>query len=176
MPSARDLPDEGHQLADEAAELLRRIKAKDLKLTTAESCTGGLLSSLFTDIEGLSDTFDRGFVTYSEEAKCDLLGIEPIVLRRHGAVSAETATAMVDGALARSNADIAGAVTGYAGQSGDGGEAGLVHLAVRPKNGQLVHPECHFGKRRRDEVRHLAARAALETLDKVLGQTAKTAR
>lgn len=176
MPSARDLPDEAHKLADEAAELLRRIKAKELTLATAESCTGGLLSSLFTDIEGLSNTFDRGFVTYSEEAKSDLLGIEPIILRRHGAVSAETATAMVDGALARSKADIACAVTGYAGASGDGGEAGLVHLAVRRKNGQLVHRECHFGNRRRDEVRHLAARAALEMLDEVLEQPAKPAR
>ena len=168
MPQARDLPDHADVLSEQAAEVLRRVAAKDFKVVTAESCTGGLIASLFTDIEGLSNTFDRGFVTYSEESKSDLLGIEPIVLRRHGVVSSETAIAMADGALERSGADIACAVTGYAGRPGDGAEAGLVHIAVKRRNGPLVHRECHFGDRPRDEVRHLTARAALEMIGEVL--------
>lgn len=169
MPhEARDLRDDTDRLAADAAHVLRQLQGLGMSLATAESCTGGLLASLFTDLEGLSSTFERGLVTYSEAAKSDLLGVEPILLRRHGAVSAETAEAMVEGVLAHSPASVACAVTGYAGKAGEGEEAGLVHIAVKSRTGPLIHRECHFGERPRDEVRHLAARAALEMLEEVL--------
>lgn len=173
MPhEARDLRDDTDRLAADAAHVLRQLQGLGMSLATAESCTGGLLASLFTDLEGLSNTFERGLVTYSEAAKSDLLGVEPILLRRHGAVSAETAEAMVEGVLAHSPASVACAVTGYAGKTGkgagDGEEAGLVHIAVKSRTGPLIHRECHFGERPRDEVRYLAARAALEMLEEVL--------
>ncbi|MDE2404504.1 MAG: CinA family protein [Sphingomonadales bacterium] len=139
-----------------------------MSVTTAESCTGGLIASLLTDIDGLGACFDRGFVTYTERAKSDLLGIEPIELRRHGAVSAETARAMAAGALDRSHADIAIAVTGFAGPAGPKDEEGLVHLACARREGPAILRECHFGPLGRDRVRQLAARGALEILEEVL--------
>jgi nicotinamide-nucleotide amidase len=168
MPEAQDLQDAAHLLADDARDLLERLRRRRAMLTTAESCTGGLLASLFTDIQGCSNVFDRGFVTYSEGSKSDLLGVEPIEIRRHGVVSAEIALSMAEGALARSEAEFACAVTGFAGPAGDGDEAGLVYLAVVSRNGRLIQRESHFGSRPRDEVRHLVARAAIEMLNEAL--------
>ena len=109
--------------------VLNEACARDLRLATAESCTGGLLASLLTDVEGSSHAFDRGFVVYTDEAKRDLLGVPDAVLREHGAVSRAVALAMAEGALERSPADVALAVTGFAGRAKDGEEPGLVHLA-----------------------------------------------
>jgi nicotinamide-nucleotide amidase len=163
-----DLPDEASQLARRAETVLRELDRASLRVATAESCTGGLLASLFTDIEGLSRTFDRGFVTYSVEAKCDLLGLEPIFVERHGVVSREVAHAMAQGALDRSPADIACAVTGFAGRAGPRDEAGLVHLAVLRRGSRPVLRECHFGDDGRDTIRARAAGAVLEMLEEVL--------
>jgi nicotinamide-nucleotide amidase len=166
----RDLPDGAEALAARAEKVLRAMDRRGLKLATAESCTGGLIASLVTDIEGLSSTFERGFVTYSEQSKCDLLGIEPVVIARHGVVSREVALAMAQGALARSEADLAIAVTGFAGPAGPNDEAGLVHLALAARNGRPVTRECHFGGADRDRVRARTAHAAFEMLASVAGE------
>jgi nicotinamide-nucleotide amidase len=162
------LTDDLAQLAELAAKVLRRASRQGLAIVTAESCTGGLLSSLLTDIEGLSGCFDRGFAVYSEAAKVEMLGIEPIDLARHGAVSREIAFAMVRGALDHSRGGLAVSITGFAGPAGSGDEEGLVHLAAQVKGGAPIHRECHFGRRGRDRVRQLAVGAALEMLDEGL--------
>lgn len=168
MAETHDLRDEAHRYEEHARAVLDRAHAAGITVATAESCTGGLLSALFTDLEGYSGAFDRGFVTYSAESKCDLLGIDAIAIRRHGAVSAEIALAMAEGALARSGAGIACALTGYAGPAGDGGEAGLVHIAVVRPGTPPIRRECHFGQRDRATTRQLALAAALEMMDEAL--------
>lgn len=119
-------------LVKTARVLLEQARARGWKIATAESCTGGLISGYLTEIAGSSDVFDRGFVTYSNAAKTELLGVPAALLQAQGAVSAETARAMVEGALARSAADVAVAVTGIAGPGGGTKEkpVGLVHFAV----------------------------------------------
>lgn len=169
QPPVKDLPDGAHALCGHAARVLRAMSAQQLKLTTAESCTGGLIASLVTDVEGLSSTFDRGFVTYSEEAKSDLLGVEPAFIARHGVVSREVARAMAEGALERSSADVAVAVTGFAGKAGPNDEAGLVHIALVRRGERPVLRECHFGEADRDVVRQRVAAAALEMLEDAFG-------
>lgn len=168
MTVPQDLPDEAHRLADAATRVLQLVQDEDCRIATAESCTGGLIASLFTDIEGLSNRFDRGFVTYTEEAKCELLGIEPAFIVRHGVVSREVAVAMAKGALEHSSADLAVSVTGFAGSGGPGDEAGLVHLAVCGERRGTITRECHFGDVGRDRVRFLAASAALEMLEELV--------
>ncbi|HUQ13440.1 MAG TPA: CinA family protein [Novosphingobium sp.] len=165
-----DLPDAAAKLAALAETVLRRVDRAKLRIVTAESCTGGLLASLFTDIEGLSSTFERGFVTYSVEAKCDLLGFEPAFVERHGVVSREVAEAMAQGALARSQADIACAVTGFAGNAGPRDEAGLVHLAVLRRGARPIQRECHFGDAGRDAVRGHTAEAMLAMIGEALDE------
>lgn len=136
------LPDE----VDRAArEVLEAACARDLSLATAESCTGGMLASLLTDVEGVSATFERGFVTYSIEAKCELLGLARGFVESCGAVSREVAVAMAEGALAASHADIALSITGFAGPGGPDDEPGLVHFACARKGRETVHREAHFG-------------------------------
>ena len=167
-PAPTDLPDNAGDLASHAETVLRRIERSGLSVATAESCTGGLIASLFTDIEGLSSNFERGFVTYSVEAKCQMLGLEPVFIERHGVVSAEVARAMAEGALERSHAGIAVGVTGFAGRAGPDDEAGLVHLAVVREGRRPILRECHFGDVGRDKVRLGTARAALEMLEQSL--------
>jgi nicotinamide-nucleotide amidase len=164
-----DLPDDAAKLADFAQEVLGRVAKAGLMIATAESCTGGLLASLCTDIEGLGSTFERGFVTYSEEAKAELLGIERAFIARHGVVSREVAMAMAEGALAHSRADLAVAITGFAGRAGKNDEPGLVHLAARRRGGGSCAREAHYGDVGRDRVRLLTAHAALEMIDELVG-------
>ena len=149
-----------------AADLLARCRAGKLRIVTAESCTGGLIAALLTEIAGSSDVVERGFVTYSNEAKCELLGVPPETLVRHGAVSAETARAMVDGALRHAPADLAVAVTGVAGPGGGSAEkpVGLVHLAALRRGGQVIHQEARFGAIGRSAVRLHTVDAALVLL------------
>lgn len=161
----RDLPEEAQHLADFAKEVMERIAKAHLAVATAESCTGGLLASLLTDLPGRSGAFERGFVTYAERSKCDLLGIDPVEIARHGVVSREIAIAMAEGALAHSRASLAVGITGFAGPGGEGDEPGLVHLAAKRRDGPLVTRECHYGDLGRDRVRMLAANSALEMLD-----------
>ncbi len=115
-----------------STSLLDACKARGLKLATAESCTGGLIAGCLTEIAGSSAVVDRGFVTYSNEAKAELLGVPPSLIEAHGAVSEPVARAMADGALARSLADLTVAVTGVAGPGGGSAEkpVGLVHFAT----------------------------------------------
>ena len=122
-------------------------------ITLAESCTGGLIAAAFTDVEGCSHAFDRGFVVYSEEAKTECLGVEPEILREHGAVSEACARAMARGGLAFSRADPALAVTGFAGPGAPGEEPGLVHFAAARRGGAALALERHYGARPRAEVR-----------------------
>jgi nicotinamide-nucleotide amidase len=170
-----DLPDDAGRLADFAREVLARVDQAGLKIATAESCTGGLVASLCTDIEGLGSTFERGFVTYSEEAKCELLGIEPELIERYGVVSSEVAEAMAAGALSHSRAGLVVAITGFAGKAGKDDEAGLVYLAARRRDGGGNLREAHYGEIGRDRVRMLAARAALEMIGELLLETVQAA-
>ena len=159
------LPD---QLDDQAERLMRRLCEQDLTIATAESCTGGMLAALLTDIEGAGHGFERGFVTYTKDAKTELLGIEPGLLERNEAVTEAVARAMAEGALARSQADLALGVTGFAGPAGDGCEEGLVHMALARKGRPTRHRVEHFGAAGRGPVRVQSLRAMLEMLDEAL--------
>ncbi len=159
------LPDE---LDRQAERLMRRICDAELTIATAESCTGGMFAALLTDIEGCGHGFDRGFVTYSKEAKAELLGIERQLLDLNEAVSEPVARAMAEGALARSKADIAIAVTGFAGPAGDGCEEGLVHFALARRGQPTRHREEHFGPAGRGPVRVQSLRAMLEMIEAAL--------
>jgi nicotinamide-nucleotide amidase len=156
-----------------ARELLDAFRAKGLKLATAESCTGGLIAGLLTEIAGSSDVVERGFVTYSNDAKIELIGVPSDTIAEHGAVSAETARAMAMGALSASRADVAVAVTGVAGPGGGTPEkpVGLVHLAVARDGGRVTHQECRFGGIGRAEVRLATVREALALVMRVLAES-----
>lgn len=123
---------------DLATHLVATLRANNLTVAVAESCTGGLVSAALTDIAGASDVFDRGFITYSNAAKTELVSVPAPVIDDHGAVSAEVAAAMADGALKNSSADIAAAITGIAGPSGGSAAkpVGLVYISV----GRRGHP------------------------------------
>ncbi|WP_066516318.1 CinA family protein [Sphingobium cloacae] len=150
---------------EKAAEtLLHTCCAQELRIATAESCTGGLLASLLTDVEGASHAFERGFVVYSKESKCELLGVARARIDACGAVSREVAIAMATGAINQSHADIALAVTGYAGSAPPGQEAGLVHFACASKGGAVEHREAHFGNIGRGPVRIGTLGIALEMM------------
>ena len=157
-------------MQDEAARLLDAFRARGLRLATAESCTGGLITALLTEIPGASDVVDRGFVTYSNEAKHESLGVPNAVIAEHGAVSQPVARAMAEGALRHSHADIAVSVTGFAGPGGvsDAKPAGLVHLAVARAGGPTLHQECRFGDIGRDQVRAKSVEVALSLLRRAL--------
>ena len=154
-----------------AADLLARCRAERLRVATAESCTGGLIAALLTEVAGSSDVVERGFVTYSNEAKSELLGVPAVMIARHGAVSAETARAMVEGALRHAPADLAVAVTGVAGPGGGSAEkpVGLVHLAALRRGGAILHQEARFGAIGRAEVRLQTVDAALVLLGRLIG-------
>jgi nicotinamide-nucleotide amidase len=151
-------------LIAEAEALLDSFRKRGLKLATAESCTGGLVAGLLTEIAGSSDVVERGFVTYSNAAKHELLGVPEDMLAAHGAVSAPVARAMAEGALAHSAADVAVAVTGVAGPGGGSAEkpVGLVHFGAARRGGAVLHRECRFGDIGRSEVRLASVRAALQ--------------
>lgn len=150
-----------------------KLKGLGLMLVTAESCTGGLIAAAMTNNPGSSAVFERGFVTYSNEAKMEALGVSKETLMKHGAVSAQTATAMVKGAIAHSRAEIAVAVTGIAGP--DGGSAdkpvGLVYIGYGDKAGVTEVVEHRF-KGNRDEVRRQSVEAALKHVSKFVDNIA----
>jgi nicotinamide-nucleotide amidase len=159
-------------LVQRAAALLKRYEAEGLRIVTAESCTGGLLAALLTQVPGSSTVVERGFVTYSNEAKTDMLGVAADLIARHGAVSEPVARAMAEGALIVSPADVSIAVTGLVGPGG-GSEAkpvGLVHLAAARRGGATLHRQCGFGDIGRDGVRMRSVEAALALLQQVLDQ------
>lgn len=149
-----------------AEVVIRRAEAKGLIIATAESCTGGLVSGALTAIAGSSAVLDRGFVTYSNEAKVEMLGVDSDLLASFGAVSESTARAMAKGAVARSRASIAVSVTGIAGPGGGSPQkpVGLVHFAAHGPNGCTVHLEKRFGDIGRDAIRLESVRTALGLL------------
>jgi nicotinamide-nucleotide amidase len=144
--------------------LLREANDAGLMLATAESCTGGLLASLLTDVDGGGHVFDRGFVVYSEHAKCELLGLAQQQIDRCGAVSRDVAVAMAEGALAASDAQVALAITGFAGPGAPGDEPGLVHFACAREGRDIAHREEHFGDIGRGGVRQACLEVALEMM------------
>ncbi len=149
-----------------ATTVLDTARAKKLRIATAESCTGGLIAGLLTEIPGSSDVLERGFVTYSNEAKEELLGVPQALIRDHGAVSEAVARAMAEGAAANSSAQLTVAVTGIAGPGG-GTKAkpvGLVHVAVCRKGRPTLHEEHRFGDVGRTQVRLRTVEAALRLL------------
>jgi nicotinamide-nucleotide amidase len=159
------LPD---HLDEQAERLMHRLCEMELKVATAESCTGGMLAALLTDIQGAGHGFDRGFVTYTKDAKTDVLGIARELLDRNDAVSETVARAMAEGALSRSNAELALGVTGFAGPAGDGCEEGLVHFALARRGGETIHREEHFGPLGRGLVRVKSLKAMLDMLEQSL--------
>ena len=158
-------------LIAQAEAILADFRKRGLKLATAESCTGGLVAGVLTEIAGSSGVVERGFVTYSNAAKHELLGVPDEMLAAHGAVSEPVARAMAEGALAHSSADVAVAVTGVAGP--DGGTAakpvGLVHFAAARRGGETLHRECRFGDIGRGEVRLASVREALQLVLRAAG-------
>ena len=154
-------------LMTRAATLIARYKDGGLMIATAESCTGGLVAGLLTEIPGSSAILERGLVVYSNEAKIDLLGVPGATIERHGAVSEATARAMAEGALKASPADVAVSVTGIAGP--DGGTpmkpVGLVHFACARRGASIVAREERFGDIGREAVRLASVKVALEMLE-----------
>lgn len=156
------------ELDRKAERAMRRLCDKELVVATAESCTGGLLASLLTDIEGCGHGFDRGFVTYSGKAKQQLLGLPVTLVDRNDAVSAEVAKGMAEGALERCEADIALSVTGFAGRAGDGYEEGLVFMACSRRGHDTVIEERHFGAIGRGPVRIAALKVLIDMMERAI--------
>jgi nicotinamide-nucleotide amidase len=156
-------------LLERAAALLQGCEAKGMRIVTAESCTGGLVAALLTEIPGSSAVVERGFVTYSNEAKIEMLAVPAALIAEHGAVSEAVARAMAEGALRHSGADVAVAVTGIAGPGGATATkpVGLVHFALaRPEATTAL--ERRYGDLGRSVVRHRAVEDALNLLGDAL--------
>jgi nicotinamide-nucleotide amidase len=153
-------------LRAKATQVLKVFRARGLKIATAESCTGGLVAGALTEIAGSSDVVDRGFVTYSNAAKEAMLGVPAATLKRYGAVSAETASAMAAGALKNSEGDITVAITGIAGPGGGSAQkpVGLVHFAAASRDGRQLAVHRRFGKIGRRRVRERSVVQALALL------------
>jgi nicotinamide-nucleotide amidase len=149
-----------------ATAVLDAFRRREWMAATAESCTGGLVAGALTEIAGSSDVVDRGFVTYSNEAKQQMLGVPAVTLATHGAVSHETAEAMARGALGNSRAHATVSITGVAGPGGGSAEkpVGLVHFAAATRDGTLLHVERRFGDIGRAEVRRRSVIEALSLL------------
>ena len=161
------LPEE---LDRKAGQAMRRLCDKQLTVATAESCTGGLLASLLTDIEGCGHGFDRGFVTYSGEAKKELLGLADDLVADNQAVNAAVARAMAEGVLRQCEADIALSATGFAGPAGPGCEEGLVFLACARRGGDTLVEERRFGAIGRGPVRIEALKVLVDMLCQAIDQ------
>lgn len=149
-----------------ARRLLDACRKRGVRIATAESCTGGLVSAALTELPGSSEVFERGFVAYSNDAKIDLLGVPDGLIEAHGAVSDEVARAMAEGALARSDADLAVAVTGIAGPGGGTAAkpVGLVHLATSRKGSDTRSERLMLNDVGRQAIRSESVRRALELM------------
>ena len=157
-------------LIDTAADILDACRAAGLTLATAESCTGGLIAGCLTAVPGSSDVMERGFVTYSDQAKTDMLGVPADLIAAEGAVSEAVVRAMAEGALLRSSARLSVAVTGIAGPGGgtQSKPVGLVHMAAALTGGEVLHQRQVFAGDR-DAVRLAAVAAALKLVKRLLG-------
>lgn len=146
-----------------AQTILAEAREKRLRIATAESCTGGLIAGLLTEISGSSDVLERGFVVYSNRAKSDLLGVPAELIEEHGAVSEAVSRAMAEGALAHSDAQLSIAVTGIAGPGGGSAEkpVGLVHIAAAREGRPILHEAHRFGDIGRGCVRLRSIDSAL---------------
>ena len=153
-------------VTEKARAVIERATARRTKIATAESCTGGLIVAALTEIAGSSAVVDRGFVTYSNEAKEAMLGVRHDTLIAHGAVSSETAAEMAEGALANSLADLSVSVTGIAGPGGGSTEkpVGLVFMAIARRGRPVETCEFRFGDKERSEIREATVHAALDAL------------
>lgn len=153
-------------LLDHAARLLQACRTARLRVATAESCTGGLVAGLLTAIPGSSDVVDRAFVTYSNEAKTEMLGVPMELIEAKGAVSEEVARAMAEGALRHSRAQLSVSITGVAGPGGGTATkpVGLVHFATALVHFPVALQEARFGELSRDEIRLQSVATALEML------------
>ena len=153
-------------LDDLALRVLHAARARGLTITAAESCTGGLVAASLCAIAGASDVFERGFVTYSNLAKMQMIGVPAETLEAHGAVSEATARAMAAGALAASPCDLAVAITGIAGPGGGSEDkpVGTVHIAVATRGGLALHRHEAFGDRTRETIQRASAASALTLL------------
>jgi nicotinamide-nucleotide amidase len=158
-------------LVAEAEALLQLCRRSGLTIATAESCTGGLVAALLTEVPGSSDVFERGFVTYSNEAKRDLLGVPGPLIADHGAVSEQVARAMAEGALNFSPATLSVAITGVAGPGGGTvmKPVGTVHIAAAIKGGVTWHRPCRLDGDRA-AIRRQSAEAALGLLKSLAGE------
>lgn len=156
-----------HPLSSRAAALLEACRARRWMLATAESCTGGLVAALLTEIPGSSEVVERGFVTYSNEAKAEMLGVAAELIAADGAVSEAVARAMAEGALDRSRAHAAVSITGVAGPGGGSAAkpVGLVHFGLAVKGRPTLHRERRYGDLGRAEVRASAVEDALALLE-----------
>lgn len=157
-------------LIAQAAALLEKARMRGALIATAESCTGGLVAATLTAVPGSSDVVERGFVTYSNTSKSEMLGVPAWLIERHGSVSEDVARAMVGGALTHSRATIAVAITGIAGPSGGTAEkpVGLVHFAAAMRDAPVAHECILFGDLGRAEIRRRSVERALALLDALL--------
>jgi nicotinamide-nucleotide amidase len=155
-----------------AETLLQRCREAGLMLATAESCTGGLIAATLTEIAGSSDVFERGFVTYSNDAKTYAIGVPAEIVAGHGAVSEPVARAMAEGALRKSKADIAIACTGVAGPGGGTAAkpVGLVHIAVAAHGQETMHQRMTYGNIGRSAVRIATVEDALNLAAEMVAQ------
>ena len=162
-------------LEAEAIRLIAAFTKAGAMIATAESCTGGLIAGFLTDVPGSSAVLERGFVTYSNAAKNEMIAVPGELIAQHGAVSEQVARAMAEGALAHSKAQVAVAVTGVAGPGGGSAEkpVGLVHFGVASNRGTR-HRVMRFGDLGRREIRLATVAVALEMLDAWLQETAGT--
>jgi nicotinamide-nucleotide amidase len=153
-------------ILDLARQVVELCTEKNVMIATAESCTGGLVASAITEIPGASQVLERGFVTYSDQAKIEMLGVMPITLRQYGAVSKDVALEMAHGAMSRSEAGISVSTTGIAGPSGGttGKPVGLVHFGGRHYKGAMIHREMKFGEIGRHAIRMASVEVALEMI------------
>lgn len=158
-------------------DVLDQARENGFMIATAESCTGGMIATALTSVAGSSDVVERGFVTYSNEAKIEMLGVEEDLIAVHGAVSEHVARAMCEGALKNSNANLTISVTGVAGPGGGSKDkpVGTVHIAVTSQDGVTNHVRLQFGDIGRDEIRHGTMLAAFSMLKEQMSGTVHTA-
>ena len=158
------------ELRHRAADLLTKCRAKGVRIATVESCTGGLVAAVLTDIAGSSDVFDRGFVTYSNDSKTALVGVPAELIAENGSVSRDVAIAMAEGGLARSKSTLVVAITGVAGPGGGTSQkpVGLVHFALAAQGKETVHQRCLFGDLGRKSVRQSSIHQALDMFEAAL--------
>jgi nicotinamide-nucleotide amidase len=158
-----------------AEKVVADCRAKGITLTVAESCTGGLLAGLITEVPGASDIFERGFVTYADSVKTEMLGVPTPMIKKFGAVSAQVAEAMAAGALAAAGADLAAAITGIAGPKGETDKpVGRVHIAIARTGAPTTSKQFDFDDIGRSRVRLKSVASAMEMIQQAVSEIPPT--